>query len=164
MVEIGKPRGRMTVEKARHLRDAIRGRDHAHLEDPHPGELKQREIRFDHARPEQVEDARLLLSGLKGLDVDLGHHDYSLTVYYDIREYTLQGLETGLVRQGFHLDHSVVVQLSRAIVYFCEETQLRNMRQPERLIKKSNEIYSKAWDHHLHGDHDDTPADLREER
>ena len=159
-----KPRGRMSVEKARQLRDVMRGKDHAALSDPHPGELKQREIRFDHTRPEQVEEARLLLSGLRALDVDLGHHDHSLTVYYDIREYTLQGLETALVRHGFQLDHSVVVQLGRAIVYFCEETQLRNMRQPERLIKKSNEIYSKAWDLHLHGDHDETPPDLRAER
>ncbi|MCK9284950.1 MAG: hypothetical protein M0P39_11780 [Rhodocyclaceae bacterium] len=159
-----KPRGKMSVEKARQLRDLERGLDRSGLQDPHPGEMKQREIRFDHARPEQVEEARLLLAGLEGLSVDPGHHHDALTVHYDIREYTLQGLETALIRQGFHLDNSLVTQLSRAIVYFCEDTQLRNMRQPERLIKKSNEIYSKAWDQHLHGDHDDTPADLREER
>jgi hypothetical protein len=50
------------------------------------------------------------------------------------------------------------------VLYFCEDTQMRNLRQPERLIKKSNEIYVKAWQHHPHGDHDDTPAELRDYR
>jgi len=49
-------------------------------------------------------------------------------------------------------------------VYFCEETQMRNMRVPERLIKKSHLVYSKAWEHHPHGDRDDTPAELRQDR
>jgi hypothetical protein len=48
-------------------------------------------------------------------------------------------------------------KLMRTVVYFCEETQMRNMRVPERLIKKSHEVYSKAWEHHPHGDHDETP-------
>ena len=38
------------------------------------------------------------------------------------------------------------------------------MRMPQRLIKKSNEIYVKAWEHHAHGDHDDTPLELREDK
>jgi hypothetical protein len=75
----------------------------------------------------------------------------------------LQSLETALIRQGFHLDNSIVHQLARAVIYFCEDTQLRNLRQPERLLKKSNEIYSRAWDQHPHGDHDDTPPELRRE-
>ena len=33
----------------------------------------------------------------------------------------------------------------------------------ERLIKQSNEVYIQAWDHHVHGDHDDTPLELREQ-
>ena len=69
-----------------------------------------------------------------------------------------------LVRQGFHLDNSMYSKLMRTVVYFCEETQMRNMRVPERLIKKSHEVYSKAWEHHPHGDHDETPPELRQER
>jgi hypothetical protein len=52
----------------------------------------------------------------------------------------------------------------RMMIAYAEETQLRNMRMPERLIKKSHEVYSRAWDHHLHGDHDDTPPDMRQDR
>ncbi|CAB1367583.1 conserved protein of unknown function [Denitratisoma oestradiolicum] len=156
--------GKMTVEKARRLRDEERGQQRMPLDDPHPGSRKQREIRFDHARPEQVAQARELLAVLERLTVREGHTPHILTVEYEIHDYTLQGLETALVRQGFHLEHSVYAQLSRAVIYFCEETQLRNLQQPERLLKQSHEIYSKAWEHHPHGDHDDTPPELRSEK
>lgn len=157
--------GKMTPEKARVLRDEERGmHPRTPLFDPHPGEMKTREIRFDAARPEQLEQAGLMLGELAGLTVSAGHHDNGLTVSYDIRAYTLQGLETALIREGFHLDNNVLHQMSRAVIYFCEETQLRNMSQPERLIKQSHEVYSKAWEHHPHGDHDDTPPELREEK
>jgi hypothetical protein len=89
---------------------------------------------------------------------------YSLSIWYEISDYSLEGLEAALVRQGFHLDQSVYSKMMRAVVYFCEETQMRNMRVPERLIKKSHEVYSKAWEHHPHGDHDETPPELRQER
>ncbi|HEY6897667.1 MAG TPA: hypothetical protein VI279_10415 [Rhodocyclaceae bacterium] len=157
--------GKMTPEKARQLRDEQRGTDPRQpLIDPYPGDRKQREIRFDAQRPEQLEQARLLLAELEGLEVEPGHHDNGITVRYRVFDYTLQGLETALIRQGFHLDNSVLHQMARAVIYFCEETQLRNAAQPERLIKKSQEIYTKAWEHHPHGDHDDTPPDLRDER
>ena len=157
--------GKMTPEKARVLRDEERGmHPRTPLFDPHPGESKTREIRFDAARPQQIEQASQMLAALAGLVLSPGHHDNGLTVSYDIRTYTLQGLETALIREGFHLDNSVLHQMSRAVIYYCEETQLRNMRQPERLIKQSHEVYSKAWDLHPHGDHDDTPPELREEK
>ena len=151
------------IDKARQLRDRERGRERTPLIDPHSGTHKQREIRFDHARPEQIEQARLMLAGLDGLRVKPGHRDHALVVDYAITDYTLQSLETALIRQGFHLDNSLVHQMARAVIYYCEDTQLRNLRQPERLIKKSNEVYSQAWDRHPHGDHDETPPELRHE-
>ncbi|HQR04221.1 MAG: hypothetical protein JSR19_08395 [Proteobacteria bacterium] len=156
--------GKMTVEKARKLRDEERGRNTLPVFDPHPGSRKQRELRFDHARPGQVREVRQLLAAIEGLDVQPGHGEFSLCIEYDIHQHSLQAIETALIRQGFHLDNSVYHQLVRAVIYFCEETQLRNLQQPERLIKQSHEIYSKAWERHLHGDHDDTPPELREEK
>lgn len=153
----------MNPEQARLLRDRERGSERLPLFDPQAGLRKRRDIHFDHARPEQVMQARMLLAGLEGLAVTPGHGQHSLSIAYDLTDYTLQGLETALIRQGFHLDNSIVHQLARAVIYFCEDTQLRNLRTPERLIKKSNEIYSKAWEHHPHGDHDDTPPELRKE-
>ncbi len=152
----------MTPEKARELRDG-HPRCRPSPFAPQPGTRKHRELRFDRLRPQQVEEARKLLQGLDGMDVDTGEAPHSLSIWYELRDYSLEGLETALTRQGFHLDNSLYCKLVRAVVYFCEETQLRNMRVPERLIKKSHEVYSKAWEHHPHGDHDDTPVELRKE-
>jgi hypothetical protein len=154
--------GKMTPEKARELRDG-HSRHRPSPFAPQPGTRKHRELRFDHIRPEQVDQARKLLAGLEGIEVDAGPEPHSLSLCYELRDYTLEGLETALTKQGFHLDNSIFSKLTRAVVYYCEETQLRNMRVPERLIKKSHEVYSKAWEHHPHGDHDDTPPELRKE-
>jgi hypothetical protein len=152
--------GKMSPERARALRDGGRRRSAAFV--PQPGTRKHREIRFSALRPGQVDRARVMLCELEGLEVETGLLVTSLSVWYEVTDHTLQGLEAGLVAKGFHLDNSLYAKLVRAIVYFCEDTQLRNMRQPERLIKKSNEVYVKAWEHHPHGDHDDTPPELRE--
>lgn len=154
--------GRMTPEKARELRDGKRRKRSAAFV-PQPGSRKHRELRFDHRHPQEVDQARKLLAGLEGMDIDSGLAPYSLSIWYDIGDYSLEGLEAALVRQGFHLDNGVFSKLVRALVYFCEETQMRNMRVPERLLKQSHEIYSKAWEHHPHGDHDDTPPELRQD-
>jgi hypothetical protein len=151
---------KMSPEKARQLRDGgSRARPAPFA--PQAGTRKHRELRFNHQHPGDIEQARKLLSGLERMEVDAGASHASLSIWYDISDYTLEGLEAALRKQGFHLDESLLTKFMRTFVYFCEETQLRNMRVPQRLIKKSNEIYSKAWDHHPHGDHDDTPQELR---
>ena len=153
----------MNPEQARALRDGhSRPLPTPFL--PQPDTLKRRELHFDGAFPTQIPRATELLSGLTGLHVESGSSATSLTVRYDLREYTLEGLEAAMVAQGFHFDQSFVRRIVRAVIHFNEETQLRNMRVPERLIKKSQQVYSKAWDKHLHGDHDDTPPDMRQDR
>jgi hypothetical protein len=154
--------GKMSPERARMLRDGGRRRRPALV--PQPGTRKHREIRFSKLRPGQTDEARRVLAQLEHLEVEPGLLVNSVSVWYEISDYTLAALEEALVEQGFHLDSSLYSKLVRAIVYFCEDTQLRNLRQPERLIKKSNEVYVQAWEHHPHGDHDDTPPDLREYR
>lgn len=158
---------RMNPEKARELRDELRDgkvRKRPSAFVPQPGTRKHRELRFDQRYPEQVEEARKLLCGLEGMDVETGIEPHSLAIWYEISTYSLEGLEAALVRQGFRLDNSLYSNLMRRLVYFCEETQMRNMRVPERLIKKSHEVYSKAWENHPHGDHDETPPELRPDR
>ena len=155
--------GKMNVEKAREMRDG-HPRPTPHPFAPQPEMRKRRELRFDHIRTGQAEAVMKLLAGLENMTVEPGEAENVLFVSYDLGEYTLEGLEAALIHQGFHLDNSLLSKLTRAVVHFCEETQLRNMRVPERLIKKSHEVYSKAWDHHPHGDHDDTPPELRLDR
>lgn len=159
--------GRMTPEKARELRDEVKKghpRHHPQPFAPDPGTLKRRELCFA-ARPhDQVARAGRLLQGLEGLEVASGPTPRRLSICYDVRNYTLQGLERALIQQGFELEGGLFFRLKRTLQYYAEETQLRNMRGPERLLKKSHEIFSRAWDHHPHGDHDDTPPDLRQNR
>lgn len=151
---------KMNPEKARQLRDGG-SRPRPSPFAPQPGTRKHRELRFAPNHADQVAAVGKLLGGLENMDVEPGPGSHSLSIWYEISDYTLEGLETALRRQGFVLHDSLYCKVARALVYFCEETQLRNMRMPERLIKKSNEIYSKAWEKHRHGDHDETPPDLR---
>lgn len=155
---------RLNPERARLLRDKERGLHRPHPLAPQAGTRKHREIRFAKLPPGQAEQAQLLLRDLDGLEVAPGLDPNGLSVWYEIAEYTMEGLETALRNQGFHLSNTIYCKLIRALVYYCEDTQLSNLRGPERLLKKSNEVYSKAWDHHPHGDHDDTPPELRQDR
>lgn len=127
-----------------------------------PDALKRHEIRFNTTPSGQVAKAARLLYGLDGLLVQIGPGEHAITVEYSLTAYTLQGLESALSVQGFHLDGSIYSKIVRALIFFCEDTQLHNMRCPQRLIKQSHEVYVKAWEQHLHGDHDDTPPELRE--
>jgi len=154
----------MDVERARRLRDHEKGLER-------PGGLavrqatrKQRELRFCKLRLWQIAEVRAFLAQLPRLTVAEGRHANSLTIEYDITDYTLETLEGLLIAWGFHLENSLYCKLLRALVHFAEKTQLDNLSQPERLLKKSHEVYSRAWEHHPHGDRDETPPELREEK
>ncbi|WP_324779388.1 hypothetical protein [Thiobacillus sedimenti] len=121
---------------------------------------KSREIVF-HALPlGQAERALALLEGLEGLCVGRGADDCRLLVTYHVCEYTLEGLETALANQGFHLDNSLLTKLRRALAYFCEGVQRRNLAANEPDIK-SQEAFMKVYERRLHGDCDETPEEWR---
>lgn len=140
----------------------LAGRHHDHRGAAATGLEKAREIRFRPLPPGQVERALSSLRLLQNLRVESGSRPLTVVVRYSIMDYSLEVLESALVEAGFHLDQSLFVRLRRALINFCEETQRHNLLSPERLIKQSNEVYIKAYDHHPHGDHDDTPLELRE--
>jgi hypothetical protein len=122
---------------------------------------KEREIVF-HALPVgQVERALSLLEGLDGLKVEPGGVSNQLRVRYHVCEYTLEGLEVALASQGFHLDNSLLSKLKRALAYFCESVQRRNLAANEPDIK-SQQAFVKVYERHLHGDSDETPEEWRE--
>jgi len=135
-----------------------------HHDRPLPGAdiQKQREIRFKPLPPGQVERAWKALQLLKGLQLERTGDPLGIVVRYSVLDYSLEALEDALREAGFALENSLYIKLVRALVYFSEETQRHNLLSPERLIKQSNEVYIQAWDHHVHGDHDDTPLELRE--
>lgn len=153
----------MNPERARQLRDQERGLARSQPTGAVAGTHKHREIRFCKLKQQQqVADALDLLATLPGLEVTAGPLPNGVTVSYEIADHCMEGLETLLIDRGFHLENTLYCKLIRALVYFTEETQRRNLHQPERLIKQSQAVYSHAWDHHPHGDHDDTPPELRD--
>lgn len=121
---------------------------------------KDREIVFHALPPGQAERARILLEGLDGLVVRIGPQCNCLRVRYHICEYTLEGLETALASQGFHLDNSLLSKLRRALAYFSESVQRRNVEADAPDIK-SQQAFITVYERHLHGDCDDTPEEWR---
>lgn len=123
---------------------------------------KEREILFSKFPPGQVPEAA---DDLKDMDVDVQPklEKRSLGVGYDLTQHTLRELDTHLVEQGYHLDNTLMSKLTRALIYYVEDTQLHNIDAPERRLKRSShEAYVQAWEQHPHGDHDETPPEWRE--
>lgn len=130
-----------------------------------PFELnKQRDIVFSGEPPGQIERAYQLLSGLPGCKVELNSTAANaLRVFYNLHDYTLEGLESGLTEEGFHLDHSILHSIGRKVIYYCEDTVCHNLDIPVHPTKKNErEVFVKAYEHEPHGDHDDTPPELRD--
>lgn len=122
---------------------------------------KSREIVFHSLPTGQAQRAVILLQGLEGLSIGIGADGNCLLVRYHVCEYTLEGLETALTSQGFHLDNSLLVKLKRALAYFCESVQRKNVEANEPDIK-SQRAFMKVYDRHLHGDRDETPEEWRD--
>lgn len=120
---------------------------------------KEREIVFNALPLGQVERALSLLDGVDGLTAVAGVAN-SLHVRYNVCEYTLEGLEAALSNQGYHLDNSLLSKLKRALAYFCESVQRRNVAANEPDIK-SQQAFVKVYELHLHGDRDETPEEWR---
>lgn len=125
--------------------------------------IKSREIVFSVLPPNQCAQAWLLLDGLDGLEVRQFDSKCHILVTYSLTEYSLEALENALAAQGFHLDNSLFQKIRRALVYYSERVQLENLRAPEHLLK-SRKIFVEIYEHHPHGDHDDTPLEWREYR
>jgi hypothetical protein len=66
------------------------------------------------------------------------------------------------VAQGFVLDDGLLHRIARQVIYYCEDTCCHNMDIPEHHTKKNEqEVFAEVYNHHLHGDRDDTPPELR---
>lgn len=124
---------------------------------------KKREILFSKFPPGQVPEAADDLRRLEDLAVDANDGSRTLDVAYELQHHTLRELDEHLIDKGYHLDNTLLTKLTRALIYYVEDTQLHNMEAPEKRLKRSSqEAYVKAWEQHPHGDHDDTPPEWRE--
>ena len=140
----------------------LAGRRHDHPYDLPEDIIKKRLIYFASYPPGQLQQAFAALSRLEGLSVEVGPPaQQALCVSYSLLNYTQETLENALIGAGFHLDSALLPKLRRAIASYCEQTQLRNLLAPQRLIKQSAEVFIQAYAHETHGDHDETPDELR---
>ena len=117
---------------------------------------KNREILFAKFPPGQVPEAADDLQRIDEVDVQPKFEKRAVGVSYDVSVHTLRELDEHLIDRGYHLDNTLMSKLTRALVYYVEDTQLHNMAAPEKRLKRSSqEAYVKAWEHHPHGDHRD---------
>lgn len=124
---------------------------------------KKRDILFAKFPPGQIPEATDDLRRLGALEVAPRFDQRSVAVSYDLQDHTLRELDEYLVERGYHLDNTLITKLTRALIYYLEDTQLHNIGAPEiRLKRSSQEAYVQAWEHHSHGDRDETPPEWRE--
>ncbi|HSO05637.1 MAG TPA: hypothetical protein VLW45_00245 [Pelomicrobium sp.] len=122
--------------------------------------FKRRQIVFHPVPAGQAQRAGALLGRVKGLAVRCDADAASLSVEYHVPDFTLAGIEEALEAYGFHLDGSLLQRLRRAVVHYAEEVQCENLSMPER-CEKCREIWVQAFEHHPHGDRDETPEEWR---
>ncbi len=111
----------------------------------------------------QLDRAYALLSGLEQLRVEKSAEPNRLRISYSLRDYSLEGLEAALKNAGFCFKENLLNKLSKQVIYYCEEVQYHNLNTPEHLTKSNTPVvFAKLYENHPHGDHDDTPKELRE--
>lgn len=111
----------------------------------------------------QLERAHALLTGLEDLRVEKGEEPDSLRISYSLRDYSLERLEAALKNAGFSFRENLLDKLGKRFIYYSEEVQYHNLNTPEHLTKSNTPvIFAKLYENHPHGDHDDTPKELRE--
>lgn len=124
---------------------------------------KQRELVFTVEPADQAARAMVILSGLPKLKVFGTNKSHVLDIRYNLRDYTLAGLENALTQEGFQLDHSLLHQIGRNIIHYCEDTSLHNMEIRGHLTKKNEaEVFVGVHERHLHREHAAKPPELRE--
>ncbi|MBY0579239.1 MAG: hypothetical protein K2P57_09340 [Burkholderiales bacterium] len=128
-----------------------------------PGDVcKKREIHFSPLPQGQAARALDTLAEMDGIRVEIAQFNI-LLVSYQLPHHRLETIEETLVDQGFHLDNSLLQKIMRSLVHYVEEVQCQNLCEPDR-TQKNMEIFVKVYEHHPHGDHDETPQEWREYR
>ncbi|PAS95525.1 MAG: hypothetical protein BSR46_16880 [Candidatus Dactylopiibacterium carminicum] len=139
----------------------LAGRNHQHG-DALADSVQHHDLRLAALPLGQRQTALRMLQDIPHLKAEASDHPCGIRLCYDLAHHHLAGIESLLESQGIRLDNSLVSRLKRSLVRFVEETQVRNASSPQRLIKQSNQVYVKAYEHHPHGDRDETPPELRE--
>ncbi len=110
--------------------------------------IKTREIRFtrygvnqsnDQGHIDQAGKALSSLAEVDGIEAMSVAGVNVLQISYDVRQLTLQMLESALREAGFNLDLSITCQIKRSLFAYCEEAQ-RSSLGIEQAQKDSRSI------------------------
>ena len=124
---------------------------------------KQRVIVLAESPAGQAERAIAFLSSLPECRAEPGDSQNALLVSYNLRHHTLEQLETLLIEEGYQLEQSMLLNIERNIIHYCEDTICHNMDVPLHPTKKNErDVFVKAYEQQPHGDQDDTPPELLE--
>ncbi len=124
---------------------------------------KHREILFAAEPDDQVNRALAILNDLPHLKVLLTGKSRALDVYYNLRDYTLSGLENALEQEGFVLDHSFMHHVGRNIIHYCEDTCRHNMEIRGHVTKKNEkDVFVEVGSHETHHEYAARPPQQRE--
>lgn len=125
--------------------------------------IKQHEIHFrnvDPAANDARETLRLLMDVQGIVDIRALTPD-CVQVRYDLRQITLQVIESALIEVGFHLDNGLLSKMKRALFYYTEETQLVNRGYQHDQASSTLDIFVSCYNQREHGCRDDRPEYLR---
>ncbi|OGT23312.1 MAG: hypothetical protein A2342_10255 [Gallionellales bacterium RIFOXYB12_FULL_54_9] len=124
---------------------------------------KHRELVFAHEPEHQARRALAILSGLPNLQAFSSSKPNIIVIHYNLRDYTLAGLERALELEGFRLDHSFLHHVGRNIIYYCEDTTRHNMEIRDHVTKKNEkDVFVGLNTQHLHHEHAGKPLAQRE--
>lgn len=124
---------------------------------------KKRELWFAAEPADQAAHALIILTGLPNLKAFATPKAHVLEIHYNLRDYTLAGLENALEQEGFNLDQSFLHQVGRNIINYCEDTSRHNMEIRGHVTKKNEkDVFIELSGHHLHKEHAGKPPELRE--
>lgn len=125
---------------------------------------KSRIIQFCrfHPGPDQAHLAALWLKDVAGIQNARRLTPHALSVVYDLRRVTLQGLEQALLELGYHLDNSLLCKLKRALFHYTEETQRENLAATQEGQALQQEVFVNRYQQLPHGCRDPRPEYLRE--
>ena len=128
-------------------------------------QLESHELFFAEEPAGQIERAHALLAGLDKLLVAKGAAHNSLRIRYSLHDYSLEGLEAALKKAGFCFKENMLNKLGKQLIFYCEEVRHHNLNTPAHLTKGNNPaLFARLYDTHPHGDRDETPAELRENK
>jgi hypothetical protein len=128
-----------------------------------PSHVQHREIVFSPFPAEQATQAAQFLNRLPGVEAQAFTAEQRVSVIYSIHAHCLRELEMQLSCAGFHPENTLLQKIKRALIHYCEEIERHNLSISAKNTKAGmhHEIYVNVYDAHPHGDHADTPQELR---